>query len=226
MIARPASSLPGIGKVMLSGSQLESTIAATGMLRRFASSMAIASLLVSMTNRRSGTPPMSLMPPSAFSSLSFSRVSVRRSFLVRPWASPASSVSSFAQALDRARDRLPVGQHAAEPAGVDVVLGRTLGRRRQRLRRLALGADEQHAPAAGDRVAHRLQRAVQHRHRLGEVDDVDVVAHAVDVRRHLRVPAMLLVAEVNASFEQLTHGIIGQCHDYLCSFTGSASAGS
>jgi hypothetical protein len=29
----------------------------------------------------------------------------------------------LAQALDRAGDGLPVGQHAAEPAGVDVVLG-------------------------------------------------------------------------------------------------------
>ena len=35
---------------------------------------------------------MSLMPPSAFSSFSFSRESIRRSFLVRP-GPPVSSVS-------------------------------------------------------------------------------------------------------------------------------------
>ena len=57
-----------------------------------ASWMAIASLLVSITKIRSGTPPMSLMPPNAFSSLVCSRESIRRSFLVSP-GPPVSSVS-------------------------------------------------------------------------------------------------------------------------------------
>ena len=80
-MARLASSLPGTTKVILSGSQL-STMAATGTPRRRASLIAMSSLLVSITNRRSGSPPMSLMPPSARSSLSRSRWSVSRSFLV------------------------------------------------------------------------------------------------------------------------------------------------
>ena len=75
---------------MPSGSQFVSTMAATGMPRRFASLMASCSLLVSITKIRSGTPPMSLMPPSAFSSFSRSRDSIRRSFLVRPEAPPSS----------------------------------------------------------------------------------------------------------------------------------------
>ena len=65
----------------------------TGILRRFASLIASASLLVSMTKTRSGTPPMSLMPPSAVSSFSRSRDSISRSFLVRPRA-PSLSISS------------------------------------------------------------------------------------------------------------------------------------
>ena len=65
----------------------------TGILSRLASLIASASLLVSMTKTRSGTPPMSLMPPSAFSSFSRSRDSIRRSFLVRPLA-PSPSCSS------------------------------------------------------------------------------------------------------------------------------------
>ena len=44
---------------------------------------------------------------------------------------------------------------------------------------------------------------------------MDVVANAEDVAFHLRVPAMLLVAEVHASFEKLTHGEFWQCHDGL-----------
>ena len=52
-------------------------------------------------------------------------------------------------------------------------------------------------------------RAMQHRHGLGKIDDVDVVAGAENVFRHFRIPAVRLVAKVNASFQQLTHGKIG-----------------
>jgi hypothetical protein len=61
---------------------------------------------------------------------------------------------------------------------VDVVLGAALGRIGDRLGRLALGADEQDAAAAGDDIADRHQRLMQQRHGLGEIDDVDVVARA------------------------------------------------
>src|SRR5882672_1123555 len=72
--------------------------------------------------------------------------------------------------------------------------------------RLALGADEQDAAAFGGGVADSLERTMQHRHGLGEVDDVNVVAGAEDVLTHLRVPTVGLVAEVHASFQKLTHG--------------------
>ena len=77
---------------------------------------------------------------------------------------------------------------------------------------LALGGDEQHAAAAGDGVGDLDQRLMQHRRRLGQIDDVDVVAGAVDERRHLGVPAMRLVAEVNAGFQKLTHVERGKRH--------------
>src|SRR5262249_26219307 len=75
--------------------------------------------------------------------------------------------------------------------------------------RLPLSADEQDAAAIGDRVADRLQSAVQHRHGLRQIDDVDVVAGAEDVLSHLRVPAVGLMAEVNASFQKLAHAVVG-----------------
>src|SRR5690606_34924189 len=68
------------------------------------------------------------------------------------------------------------------------------------------------ATAAGNRVRNDLKRLVQQRHRLAEVDDVDVVACAKDVRVHLWVPAVGLVAEVNAGFQKLAHVEIWQCH--------------
>ena len=83
---------------------------------------------------------------------------------------------------------------------------------------LALGADEQHAAATGHGVRHLLERLVQQRNRLRQVDDVDVVAGAVDIGRHFRVPAVGLVAEVNASIEKLAHAEIRQSH--IVSFSG------
>ena len=88
----------------------------------------------------------------------------------------------LAQARDRAGDGLPVGQRAAEPARIDVILRRALGGVGDGVLRLPLGADEQDAAALGDGVGHRLQRLMQHRHGLREIDDVDVVAGAEDVR--------------------------------------------
>ena len=92
---------------------------------------------------------------------------------------------------------------------VDVVLGAAAGRAGHRLRRLALGADEEHAAAGGRDFAHLDQGLVQQRNGLRQVDDVDVGAGAENVALHLRVPPVRLVAEVGASFEKLPHGKIG-----------------
>ena len=48
---------------------------------------------------------------------------------------------------------------------------------------------------------------MQQGHGLGEVDDVDVVADAENIGSHLRVPAMRLVAEMSAGFEEAAHGV-------------------
>src|SRR6202163_4502246 len=119
------------------------------------------------------------------------------------------------QPLDRTGNRLPVGQGATEPARIDEILRRALGGFGDAVLRLPLGADEQDTAALGNGVADRLQRAMQQRHGLGEVDDVDVVAGTENVIRHLRITAVRLVAKVNASFEQLTHGKIGKRHSQI-----------
>ena len=72
--------------------------------------------------------------------------------------------------------------------------------------RLALGADEQHLAAAGDGLLDEVERAREQRHGLRQVDDVNAVAVAEDVRLHPRVPAVGLVAEMRAGLEQLLHG--------------------
>src|SRR6185312_10387441 len=118
----------------------------------------------------------------------------------------------LAQAGDRTGNGLPVRERAAEPARIDVILRAALGRIGDGVLRLALGANEQDASAFGDGVAHRLQRLMQHRHGLREIDDVDVVARAEDERSHLRIPAMGLMAEMGASFQELTHRKVRKRH--------------
>ena len=59
---------------------------------------------------------------------------------------------------------------------------------------------------------------MKQRHRLGQIDDVDVVARPVDERRHLRVPTVGLMTKMHASLEELAHGDIRQCHGTACSF--------
>ena len=66
---------------------------------------------------------------------------------------------------------------------------------------MAFGADEQYAAAAGNRVGHDLERLMQQRNRLRQVDDVHVVTLAENVTVHFRVPAVGIVAEVGASFQ-------------------------
>ncbi len=125
----------------------------------------------------------------------------------------------FLQALDRLRDGLEVGEHPAEPAVVHEVLAaapRSLG---DRLLCLALGAHEEDASAARGHVAHGLKRTVQIRHRLLEVDDVDAVAGAEDVTRHLRVPTPGVMAEMYAGFQKLAHGKGRHSHG-IRSFSG------
>ena len=61
---------------------------------------------------------------------------------------------------------------------VDEILRTTLRRVRDRLGGLALGADKEHASALRRGVAHGLEGLVQHRHGLGQVDDVNLVARS------------------------------------------------
>src|SRR5262249_39412117 len=61
-MARMASSLPGIGYWIASGSQFVSTMPTMGMPRRLASATAIFSFLVSTTNMSLGSAFISLMP--------------------------------------------------------------------------------------------------------------------------------------------------------------------
>ena len=66
--------------------------------------------------------------------------------------------------------------------------------------------------AAGGDFTHLQQRLVQQRHRLRQVEDVDVGFLAEDEAIHLRIPTVGLVTKVRASFQELTHAEFRQRH--------------
>ena len=117
------------------------------------------------------------------------------------------------EAVDPLVHGLEVGEHAAQPALVDVGhpdAGRLLG---DGLLGLLLGADEHHGAALGDGLLDEGVGAVDVGQRLLQVDDVDAVALGHDEALHLRVPATGLVPEVDAALEKLAHG--DDCHGVL-----------
>ena len=90
-----ASSLPGIGNWITSGSTLVSTTATIGIFNLFASVTAMCSFFVSRMNTASGRLPMRRMPPRFFCSFSSSRPRRRASFFGIASNSPESFIRSY-----------------------------------------------------------------------------------------------------------------------------------
>ena len=122
----------------------------------------------------------------------------------------------LSEPADRLPDGLEVRQHAAEPAMAHVrhaAAGRLAG---DRVAGGTLRTDEQHAAAVGDQVLHEVRRLDVERQGLLEVDDVDPVTLAEDVRGHLRVPEAGLVSEMDARLQHLPHGHAGHGEKSPC----------
>ena len=83
----------------------------------------------------------------------------------------------------------PALVYEGHPAGLGVVLDRTLG--------LLLGADEQDDAAIGDQVAHVGVARLDAGEGLSKVNQVDTVALTKDETTHLGIPTAGLVPEVN-----------------------------
>ena len=107
------------------------------------------------------------------------------------------------QAVDPLRDRLEVGQQAAEPALVDIGHAATVRPLLDAVACLLLGADEEDRAALAGDLDREVARLIEQLLRLRQVDDVDAVALAPDVTPHSGVPAARLMAEVEPCFEQV-----------------------
>lgn len=121
------------------------------------------------------------------------------------------------QTLEALVDGGEVGEHATEPALVDVRHANARRLLGDGLLGLLLGTDEHDGATVRDGLLHELVGAVDVRQRLEQVDDVDAVALGEDEALHLRVPATGLVTEVDAAFQQLPHRYDG--HGHLLGFS-------
>jgi hypothetical protein len=83
-------------------------------------------------------------------------------------------------------------------------------------RHLGLGADEEHAVAAEDDVAHELLRDLELPQGLLEIDDVDPVALREDEAAHLGIPTARLVSEMDTSGEKSFEGRLRIRHCLSC----------
>ena len=144
------------------------------------------------------------------------------------------------EAVDAGADGHEVGEHAAEPALVDVRHVGALGGGLHGLLSLLLGADEEDLATLGSGLLQEGVSLVGLDDGLLEVEDVDVVALTEDERLHLGVPTTGLVTEVAASLEQgtdvnlgshvylpvfLSHGVDHSDHSSLCYLSPSTAAG-
>ena len=112
---------------------------------------------------------------------------------------------------DAAADGAEVGEHTAQPPGVDVMnagAGRFIA---DGILRLLLGAHKKHGFAVGRQIAHEHIRFLQLADRFLQVDDINAVALRKNIRGHFGVPAAGLVSEVDAGLQQLLHGY--DCHN-------------
>src|SRR3546814_11919360 len=94
---------------------------------------------------------------------------------------------------------------------VDEMLTRSARRIGDRPLRLALGADEQHLATGGRRGRDEVERAREERHGLRQVENVDAVARAEDIRLHARIPTVGLVTEVRSEERSVGKECVRTC---------------
>ncbi len=111
----------------------------------------------------------------------------------------------FLETLDGLLDGGDVGEQSAEPALVHIELVATAGFFRDGFLRLALGAHEENGLALRGHFTDVAHGVFEELESLLEIDNIDPVTFAEDVFFHLWIPALGLVPEVNAGFEQFFH---------------------
>ncbi len=203
-IDRMLSSLPGIGRSIKSGSQSVSSRATTLMPSFRASATAMCSRRGSTTKRASGSRFMCRMPLK-LRSIFLPLAGQGRDHLlgVGQRLLAVQGILELLEPLEPAADGPKVGEGPSQPplghighAGASALLDDRLGR-------LPLGADEQDQAVGRRHAVEKLDRAQQPADRFFQVNNMNQVALAVDVRLHLRVPPAGAVAIVNPCINKI-----------------------
>jgi hypothetical protein len=102
-------------------------------------------------------------------------------------------------------DRGEVREQSAEPSLVDEEHAAAIRFFRNRILCLTLGPDKENDFSLSNDIGYELSRLLEEFESLLQVDDVDAVALAKNVLLHLWIPALRLVAEVNAGLQKFFH---------------------
>jgi hypothetical protein len=111
----------------------------------------------------------------------------------------------FLQTFDGFLNGGHIRQQPAQPALVHIELGAANGFLGNGFLRLALGAHEQNNLALRCHIAYIPHGVFEQLQSLLQVNDINTIAFAKDVFFHLWIPALGLVPEMNACFEQFLH---------------------
>ena len=112
------------------------------------------------------------------------------------------------KAFDALADRAHVGEHAAQPAVVDIVLTSGFRGFADGFLSLALAADEEDFLIAAGQISQEGAGLVQAFFRFLKVDDMDTGLVLEKVLFHAGVPFAGLVAQMNTGFNHLVNQII------------------
>ncbi len=127
----------------------------------------------------------------------------------------AGQLLQLPQPFDGLTNSLEIGEGTAQPAIAHIGHPRALSLGLDRVPGCPLGTHKQHGTAFRNGLADKLGGLLKQRHRLFQVDDVDLVSFAEDEGSHLRVPEAGLMTKMHASLQHLAHGYVG--HDYSLS---------
>src|SRR5882757_345208 len=102
------------------------------------------------------------------------------------------------QALNGLTYGLEVGEHATQPTLADERHAATLRFLLDRIARGAFSTDEQYFAAIGNHLTNKRCRLVVQGQSLFQIDDMNSITFAEDVRSHLGVPEAGLMSKMNA----------------------------
>ncbi len=115
------------------------------------------------------------------------------------------------QAVDGLLQGPEIGQQTAQPTLTDIGLTATLCLHTHHIPGRTLGTHEQHHRLAAIPTLQRRKpphRPAVQQQGLLQIDDVNAIALAVQVGRHLRVPVAGLMAEMEPSLQHFTHAYL------------------